>query len=91
MFIKGGPLPDDNEGGFENILQNIRTVAGTFLAAAEQGRPGGVQTNTGQQKPRGPAQGLSANHIQTYTLSESHIPNSPNNACFRVNFSKSFP
>lgn len=38
MCIEGGPLPDDNEGRFENVLENIRTVAGIFLAFAEKGR-----------------------------------------------------
>ena len=32
MCIKGRPLPDDNEGKFQNVLENVRTVARTFLA-----------------------------------------------------------
>lgn len=32
MCIKGRPLLDDNEGTFENVLENVKTVARTFLA-----------------------------------------------------------
>lgn len=49
---------------------------GHFQQQQKQRSLGGVWMNASQQKPRAPAQGLSANHIQTYTLPESHFPNS---------------
>lgn len=92
MCIKGGPLPDDSEGGFENVLENVRTIAKTFLAVAEAGKAEWCMDE------RQPAKSQEAQHsaclLMTFKPTSSRKATSQTLQIMLasgVNFSKSFP